>query len=336
MSILLSEKRMPEKELMRDEYTKTLIDIAQDNENIVALDADLVKAIGMSPFFNAFPHRSFDVGIQEANLIGVAAGLSSTGKIPFAHTFAAFASRRAFDQIFLSAGYAKLNIRIIGTDPGITAEFNGGTHMAMEDMGILRTIPGITLIEPVDSVMLKNVLKQIVDPYGVFYIRLFRKNAIKVYEEGSNFEIGKAVELRPGSDVTIIASGIMVSEALKAAEELEKEGILARVVNIFTLKPIDKEAVIKCAEETGAIVTAENHNIINCLGSAVAEILGENYPVPMERVGVDDVFGEVGPIDYLHERFGLTWQAIANKAKLVIDRKTKGQRQLSSNQIQSH
>ncbi len=277
----------------------------------------------MIPFKEAFPDRAFDVGVQEANMIGVAAGLSATGKIPFAHSFASFATRRCFDQIFLSCGYAKLNVRITGSDPGVTAAFNGGTHMPFEDMGILRNIPDITILEPVDTVMLKNLLEQLVEPYGVFYIRLLRRNPIRIYEEGSTFEIGKGVQLKDGKDVTIFATGIMVAEALKAAESLAQEGISARVVNIFTLKPIDKEMIIKCAEETGAIVTAENHSIINGLGSAVAEVLVESVPVPMERIGVRDLFGEVGSVDYLIERFEMTSSDIVAKVKKVLERKNR-------------
>lgn len=323
MSVILAQARAKEEKEMRNIYCQTLMDLAGKDERIVVLDADLMSSMGMVPFAKAFPERTFDVGIQEANMIGVAAGLSATGKIPFAHSFAPFASRRCFDQIFLSVGYAKLNVRIIGSDPGITAAFNGGTHMPFEDMGILRTIPNITILEPTDGVMLQNIVEQTAKLYGLFYIRLLRKNAIQIYEEGSNFELGKAVELKEGKDVTIIATGIMVSEALKAAETLASEKISARVLNMFTLKPIDKEAIIKAAQETGAIVTAENHNIINGLGSAVAEVIAENELVPLERVGVNDRFGEVGPVNYLQETFKLTANDIVKKARIALERKRK-------------
>ena len=223
--------------------------------------------------------------------------------IPFVHSFGCFATRRVFDQIYISAAYAKLNIRIIGSDPGVTAAFNGGTHMPLEDMGIIRGIPDVTVIEPTDSIMLEDIVRQTKDEFGVFYIRLSRKKAESIYEPESTFDIGKAVELRDGSDVTIIATGIMVAEALRAADILENEGISARVLDMFTVKPIDTAAIKKAAEETGAIVTAENHNIINGLGSAVAEALVESKPVPMERVGVKDHFGEVGSTEYLKEKF---------------------------------
>jgi transketolase len=280
-----------------------------------------MSSVGMTKFAKEYPNRTFDVGIQEANMIGVAAGLSAGGKVPFAHTFGPFATRRCFDQMFLSVGYAKLNVRIIGSDPGVTAAFNGGTHMPFEDMGLVRSIPNATILEPVDSVMLKDLLRQTSKLHGLFYIRLLRKNAIKVYEDGSTFEIGKGVTLKGGKDVTIIATGIMVDDALAAAESLEKEGISARVVNIFTLKPIDRDLIVKCAAETGAVVTVENHSIINGLGSAVSEVLSENIPIPLIRVGVKDSFGEVGPVDYLKKRFGLTSEDICSSVKEVLKRK---------------
>lgn len=321
MSAILAKQRVKEEQEMRSVYCQTLMELAGKDQRLVVLDADLMSSMGMIPFAKAYPERTFNVGIQEANMIGVAAGLSATGKIPFAHSFAPFASRRCFDQIFLSCGYAKLNVRIVGSDPGVTAAFNGGTHMPLEDMGILRTVPNITLLEPTDSVMLRDLVEQTANLYGVFYIRLLRKNAMKIYEEGSTFEIGKAVEVKDGSNVTIIATGIMVEEALKAADSLAVEGINARVLNMFTLKPIDKEAIIRAARETGAIVTAENHNIINGLGSAVAEVIAENVLVPLERVGVNDHFGEVGPQNYLQEKFGLTAVNIVNKVKKAVARK---------------
>jgi len=321
MSAILAKQRVKEEQEMRTVYCQTLMELAGKNQQVVVLDADLMSSMGMVPFGKAYPERTFNVGIQEANMIGVAAGLSATGKIPFAHSFAPFASRRCFDQIFLSCGYAKLNVRIIGSDPGVTAAFNGGTHMPLEDLGILRTVPNITLLEPTDSIMLRDLIKQTAGLYGVFYIRLLRKSAMKIYEEGSTFEIGKAVEVKDGSDVTIIATGIMVEEALKAADSLAVEGINARVLNMFTLKPIDKEAIIRAAQETGAIVTAENHNIINGLGSAVAEVIAENVLVPLERVGVNDLFGEVGPQNYLQEKFGLTAANIVDKVKKAVARK---------------
>jgi len=321
MNIMLAKENLPEKVEMRQVYCDTLIEMSEADDRVVVLDADLMTAMGTLRYAKRFPDRTINCGIQEANMIGVAAGLSAAGKIPFAHTFAAFASRRALDQVFISGAYAKLNIKIIGSDPGITAALNGGTHMSFEDLGIMRAIPQMTVIEPADSSAFRDILKKIKDVYGMFYVRLVRKNAIKIYEEGSTFEIGKSVLLKNGSDITIIAAGFCVAEALEAARMLEAKGISARVIDMFTIKPIDKEAVIKSARETGAVVTAENHNIINGLGSAVAEVLGEHMPVPMGRIGIKDSFGEVGPVDYLKKRFEITAQDIAAKAEEVLRRK---------------
>ena len=321
MTILLAEQNVEEKIAMRDAYCQTLMELAEKDDRIVVLDADLMNSMGVVPFGKKYPDRTFNCGIQEANMIGVAAGLSATGKVPYAHSFATFATRRCFDQIFMSAAYAKLNVRIIGSDPGITAAFNGGTHMPFEDMGIMRNIPEVTVLEPTDSTMIRDLVKQLADLYGVYYIRLLRRNAIKVYKEGSTFEIGRAVKLRDGKDAAIIATGLCVADSLEAARILASRGISVQVLNMFTLKPIDREAVIQCATETGAIVTAENHNIINGLGSAVAEVLGENIPTPMERIGVQDLFGEVGPASYLKEKFELTPADIVKKVERVIARK---------------
>ena len=306
---------------MRTAFCETLMELAETNPEIVLLDADLMGAMGTKPFAKKYPERTVDCGIQEANMIGVAAGLSTVGKIPFAHTFGPFATRRACDQIFVSGAYAGLNIKVIGSDPGITAALNGGTHMPFEDMGIMRGIPTMTVLEPTDTVMLRDLLKQIADKYGMYYVRLVRKSSVKVYTDGSTFEIGKAAKLRDGNDVTIICSGYCVSEALNAAENLSKQGISCRVLNMFTWKPIDTEAIIDAANETGAIVTAENHNVINGLGSAVAEVLAKNKPTPMEMVGVQDEFGEVGQVSYLAERFGLKQKNIEEAVQKILLRK---------------
>jgi len=321
MSIYMAKEQIKEETMMRDTYCQTLMELARTNDQIVTLDADLMNSMGMVPFREAFPERTFNCGVQEANMMGIAAGLSMTGKIPYAHSFGPFATRRCFDQVFMSGAYAKSNVRIIGSDPGVTAAYNGGTHMPLEDLGIMRNIPEMTIIEPTDCAMLSDIIRQLATCYGMFYIRLLRRYPVKIYDEGSTFEIGKAVKLRDGNDVTIFATGIMVDVALKAAKLLEEKAISARVMNMFTLKPIDQEAIITCAKETGAIVTAENHNIINGLGSAVAEVLVENIPTPMERVGVQDLFGEVGPEDYLRKRFELTEEDIVKKVEKVLKRK---------------
>lgn len=321
MSINVVKEFAPEKKAMRDAFCDTMIELAEKDKNIIALDADLMGAMGMKPFQARFPEQTVDCGIQEANMIGVACGLAAAGKIPFAHTFGPFATRRACDQVFMSGVYAKSNVKIIGSDPGITAQLNGGTHMPFEDMGIMRGMPTMTVLEPTDVNMLKWMLHEIAYKEGMFYVRLVRKDCVKVYEDDSTFEWGKSILLRDGKDVTIISSGYCVSEAMKAAEQLEKEGISARVINMYCWKPIDEEAILSAAKDTGAIVTAENHNVINGLGSAVAEVLVKHKPVPMEMIGAQDEFGEVGYIDYLSERFQMNAPYIADAVKKAIARK---------------
>jgi len=321
MNYKIDNSHAAEKLAMRDAYAETMTELVKENPRIVYLEADLMNSIGMVKFAEEFPDNTVNCGIQEANMIGTAAGMSAVGMIPFTHTFGCFATRRALDQIFLSGAYAKTNIRMLGSDPGVTAAFNGGTHMPFEDIGLLRGIPGITIIEPTDSVMLRDMVKQTAKMEGIFYIRLSRKNAIKVFEDGSTFDIGTAVSIKKGTDVTLIASGICVDESMKAAEILQEQNVNAAVLNVFTIKPIDREAIAAAAKNTGAVVTVENHNIHNGLGSAVAEVLAETTPVPMARVGIQDEFGEVGSVDYLKERFGLTAENIAKNALEVISRK---------------
>ena len=313
----------PESTEMRKAFCDTLMELAENNRDIVVLDGDLMGAMGTKPFAQKYPEQTLDCGIQEANMVGVAAGLSAAGKIPFVHSFGPFITRRACDQIFMSGAYAKLNVKLVGSDPGITAQINGGTHMPFEDMGIMRGIPQMTIVEPTDVTMLKSVIKQMAENYGMYYMRLVRKSCMKVYEDGSEFEIGKAVTLKEGRDVTIIASGYCTAEALKASDLLKLKGISAAVINMFTWKPIDEEAIKDAAARTGAIVTAENHNVINGLGSAVSEVLVKNFPVPMEMIGVQDQFGEVGNLDYLAEKFGLKAEHIAEAAVKAVKRKEK-------------
>jgi len=308
---------------MRDACCQTLMDMAEKNKDIVVLDSDLVNSSGLKPFFKFFPDRAIECGIAEANMIGIAAGLSAVGKVPFAHSFGCFASRRVCDQIMISCSYAKLNVRIIGSDPGVTAAKNGGTHMPFEDMGVLRSIPDITLIEPTDPVMMKDIIRQLVDAYGVYYIRMVRKEATSVYKEGSTFEIGKGNLLVDGNDVTIFASGIMVEEAINASTILKTEGISARVVDMFTWKPIDKEMIARCAKETGCFVTAENHNVVGGLGAAIAEEAVKSCPVPIEMVGVQDRFGQVGSVPFLKKEYNLTAMDIIEAARKAVARKGK-------------
>lgn len=306
---------------MRAVYCQTLQELARENDRICILDADLVGSSGVKPFFQEFPDRAIDCGIQENNMIGVAAGLSAAGMIPFAHSFGPFASRRCVDQIFISCAYAKANVRIVGSDPGVTAAYNGGTHMPFEDMGTLMSIPGITLVEPSDSVQLRWLVQTLEKEYGVYYIRLLRKNAVGIFEEGSQFQLGKMARLREGRDAVIVCSGIMVAEALKAAAALESEGIQAAVLNAFTWKPLDDETLADYARSCGCVVTAENHNILGGLGSAVANSLSRSCPVPVEMVGVNDQFGEVGTEDFLRKRFDLTADHIVRAVKAAVARK---------------
>lgn len=306
---------------MRAVYCQTLQELARENDRICILDADLVGSSGVKPFFQEFPDRAVDCGIQENNMIGVAAGLSAAGMIPFAHSFGPFASRRCVDQIFISCAYAKANVRIVGSDPGVTAAYNGGTHMPFEDMGTLMSIPKITLVEPTDSVQLRWLLQTLEKEYGVYYIRLLRKNAVGVFEAGSQFQLGRFARLREGADAAVVCSGIMVGEALKAAALLEGEGIRIAVLNAFTWKPMDDETLAEYARSCGCVVTAENHNILGGLGSAVANSLSRSCPVPVEMVGVEDEFGEVGTEDFLRKRFDLTAEHIVRAVRAAMARK---------------
>lgn len=306
---------------MRDAYCQALMDLADHDDRIVVLDADLMAAMGTKPFEKRFPSRTIDCGIQEANMVGVACGMSAVGKVPFAHTFAPFMTRRACDQIFMSGAYAKMNVRLVGSDPGITAQLNGGTHMPFEDMGIMRSIPTMVVLEPTDVTMLKDLMPQLAEQYGMFYLRLVRKATKKIYEPGSSFTIGKAVTVCDGGDVTVISSGFCVAEAIEAAQELGKEGIRVRVLDMFTWKPLDEQAILAAANETGAIVTAENHTVTTGLGAAVSSVVVKHRPVPMEMIGVQDEFGEVGKLDALAERFGMKAHTIADAVRRVLARK---------------
>jgi transketolase len=270
-----------------------LIDLAREDSRVLVFDADLVNASGLRKFAEKYPDRLIDCGIQEANMVGMAAAASEAGVIPFAHTFAAFAARKCVDQIFLAACYSKLDLKLIGSDPGVTAATNGGSHQGMEDMGILMGLNNITLLEPSDGILFRWMLREVKNTPGVFYIRTNRKEERKLYEGDTTFQLGKGNVLQDGRDVTIIASGIEVYEALDAAKLLEEKGISVRVVDMFCWRPVDKELVIRCAKETGAIVTAENHATSTGLGSAVANVVVNNCPVPMEFIGVTERFGAV-------------------------------------------
>ncbi|MCR5695129.1 MAG: transketolase family protein [Clostridia bacterium] len=306
---------------MRQAYCDALIEEAKRNPKLFVVDVDVSHSVGTGRFYQAFPDRALNCGIMEAHAIGMCAGMSETGMVPFFHAFGPFATRRVFDQIFISCAYQDLNVKIIGADPGVTAQTNGGTHMPFEDLGLMRLIPNVTIVEPADSTMYSYVVRAMAEKYGVFYLRTSRRKTVKLYKPGTEFEIGKAVKLYDGKDVCLIGCGIMVYEAVRAREILRKEGIDAAVLDMHTIKPLDEKAVLEAAEKCGAIVTAENHNRVGGLGSAVAELITEKYPVPVERVGVDESFGEVGTQQYLQQRFGLTGEEIARKAKIAIQRK---------------
>lgn len=307
-----------DKALFKELLGKTIPEMAAQDEDIIYLDADLMSCIGTAKWADENPDCGVNCGISEANMIGVASGLASAGFRPIVHTFGPFASRRVFDQVFLSAGYAKNDITVIGTDPGVCASFNGGTHMPFEDVALYRTIPTATIIDMTDAAMFNDVFKKLPYVSGVKYVRLGRKNGPSVYDEGSEFEIGKGVVAREGKDVTIIACGIMVAMAMEAAARLAEEGINAAVIDMFTIKPLDKELVAEYAKKTGAIVTAENHSVNGGLTEAVCRATAESFPVPVKHVAIDERYGQVGPQDFLEKEYGLTPEHIMAEVKAVI------------------
>ena len=309
---------MAEKKATREAYGDTLVELGASVPNLVVLDADLAEATKTCKFKEAYPDRFFDCGIAEGNMMAVAAGLAASGMIPFASSFAMFASGRAFEQVRNMIGYPHLNVKIGATHAGITVGEDGATHQCNEDIALMRTIPGMTIINPADAVETAAAIKAAVDFKGPVYMR-FGRYAVPTFNGADyKFEIGKGIELCDGKDVTIVATGLMVSMALEAAEALKAEGISARVINIHTIKPIDADILVKAAKETGAVVTAEEHNIIGGLGSAVAEVLSEKCPVPMLRVGVEDKFGKSGQVPELLKEYGLTAENIVAKAKAAI------------------
>ncbi len=305
----------------RESYGKALKEFGAD-ERIVVLDADLSKSTKTATFKDAYPDRHFNAGIAEANMTSVAAGLASCGKVVFASSFAMFASGRAFEQIRNSVCYPNLNVKIGATHAGISVGEDGATHQCNEDIAIMRALPNMTIINPADDVEARLAVKAAIDTNGPFYLR-FGRLAVDVVNDADTykFEIGKGIELKPGKDVTIIATGLMVSKALNAAKELMEEGIDARVINIHTIKPIDKDIIIKASKETGAIVTCEEHSIIGGLGSAVSEVLSENAPCIMRRVGIRDKFGRSGKPVHLFEAYGLDEKTIIENVKDAISGK---------------
>lgn len=307
--------------LCKEVLGETIAKIVNADENAIYLDADLMSCISTLKWAKANPERAVDCGIAEANMAGVAAGLAVAGFKPIIHSFGTFASRRIYDQIFLSGGYAKNDITVIGTDPGVTATMNGGTHMPFEDVALYNALPGATVIDASDPVCLISVLKQCQNRPGIKYIRVGRKQLARIYADGSELEIGKAVTLREGTDAVIFAAGLMLHEALQAAASLEAQGVSAAVVDCFTIKPIDADAIEAWAKKCGAVVVAENANRHGGLYDMILEVLAERCPVPAAVVAVEDEFGEVGTQGYLQERFGLTAAHIEEQVGAVLARK---------------
>ena len=305
----------------RDAYGKALVELGEKNKNVVVLDADLAAATKTGAFKKAFPERFFDTGIAESNMMSLAGGLATTGYTVFASTFAMFAAGRAFEQVRNTIGYPHLNVKIGATHAGISVGEDGASHQCCEDIALMRSIPGMVIINPADDIEARAAVFAAAEHDGPVYMRFGRLAVPRVFDENYKFEIGKAVTLKEGTDVTIIATGLMVNEAIEAAKTLEAEGISVELINMHTIKPLDKEAVIKAAKKTGCIVTAEEHNIIGGLGSAVTEAVCEECPVPVVRVGVNDEFGKSGPAVELLHLYGLDAENIVKHAKIAISKK---------------
>lgn len=321
MGYTLLGKHEKDSRANRDGYVDAMLELMAENDKLVHIDCDLMGCINTGKLQKAFPQQTFNAGIAEQNAMGVAAGMAATGLTVFAHSFGCFAARRMFDQAFLATGYSELPVHVIGSDPGVTAAFNGATHMPFEDCALYMTIPNAVVIDSCDYVQTKSLTKQLAACDKPSYLRLIRKGFTTVYADGSEFTIGKGVTLRDGTDVTLIGSGILVDETLKAAELLDAQGVSARVIDMHTWKPLDDDLVLKAAAETGCIVTAENHQVSCGLGSAVANVLTEKCPVPLERIGIQNRFGQVGPQDFLMRQYNLTATDIAAAALRAIARK---------------
>ena len=305
----------------RDAYGKALVELGEKNPDILVLDADLAAATKTGAFKKAFPERFFDTGIAEGNMMGVAAGLATTGYTVFASSFAMFSAGRAFEQVRNTIAYPHLNVKIGATHAGISVGEDGASHQCCEDIALMRSIPGMVIINPADDIEARAAVFAAAEHDGPVYMRFGRLAVPRIFDEDYKFEIGKAVTLKEGSDVTIIATGLMVNEALMAAEELSKEGISAEVINMHTIKPLDKDAIIKSAKKTGCIVTAEEHNVVGGMGDAVCDAVCSEYPVPVVKVGVEDTFGKSGPAVELLHIFGLDADNIVKKAKIAIEKK---------------
>ncbi|MBO5290312.1 MAG: transketolase family protein [Clostridia bacterium] len=305
----------------RDAYGKALVELGEKNPDVLVLDADLAAATKTGAFKKAFPERFFDTGIAEGNTMGVAAGLATTGYTVFASSFAMFSAGRAFEQVRNTIAYPHLNVKIGATHAGISVGEDGASHQCCEDIALMRSIPGMVIINPADDIEARAAVFAAAEHNGPVYMRFGRLAVPRIFDESYKFEIGKAVTLKEGSDVTIIATGLMVNEALIAAEELSKEGISAEVINMHTIKPLDKDAIIKSAKKTGCIVTAEEHNVVGGMGDAVCDAVCSEYPVPVVKVGVEDTFGKSGPAVELLHIFGLDADNIVKKAKIAIEKK---------------
>lgn len=299
----------------RESYGEKIAELGEKNNKIVVLDADLAEATKTSVFKKKFPERFFDMGIAEQDMIATAAGMATCGMIPFASTFAVFAAGRAYDQIRNSICYPKLNVKICATHAGISVGEDGATHQMLEDLNLMRGLPNMTVLSVSDDVETKWAIEEVSKLEGPVYVRLGRLKSPIIYDENQKFELGKGVQIGEGTDATVIATGLMVSEALLAKEELEKEGIHIRVVDIHTIKPIDRELIVKCAKETKRIITIEDHSIIGGLGSAVCEVLSDEYPTKVTRLGMKDTFGKSGKAEKLLEFFGLTKEGIIKEIK---------------------
>ena len=309
---------------MRQVFSSELEKIMHADERVVCIDADLARANGTLGLRGKFPDRAFDVGVAEQNMASVAAGLAAYGFIPFIGSFTAFATRRICDQVTISISYAKRNVKIVGSDPGIAAELNGGTHMSFEDIGVMRSIPGMVIFEPVDGMQLAKAMPAIVKYEGPVYIRLFRKPAPEIFGEDYQFDLFQADRLQAGNDVSIFASGIMVAHAVRACAILKEQGVMADLINIHTIKPVDRESILESVSKTGAVVTCENHNIIGGLNSAVCEVLSAECPAPVQAIGIRDHFGEVAKTDYLLKKYKMTPEDIAQAALHVVAMKKQG------------
>lgn len=305
----------------RQSFGEAISEIAKTNDKIVVLDADLAAATMTGIFQKAHPDKFYDCGIAESNMIGIAAGLASCGKIPFAASFAMFSAGRAFEQVRNSVGYPHLNVKIVGSHAGISVGEDGATHQCNEDIALMRTIPGMVILNPSDHYEMQAAIKAAAEYYGPVYIRLGRL-PVESFNNNDDykFEMGKGITLQDGNDITVVASGLMVSRAVEAVKNLKEQGINARLINIHTVKPLDEELILKAAKETGKIVTVEEHNIIGGLGEAVCSLLAENYPVPVKRVGVNDVFGHSGPAVKLLDEFGLNAKGIEDAVKEMLNK----------------